>query len=144
MRRLSAILSALSVLVMANAAAARDLVVIVNPDSGVDHLNRDEAINIFMGRYRKLPSGLVAFPIDIGSQSPQRKAFYNLLVNKEPAEVDAYWARLVFSGQTSPPLQVPDESTAVQLVAGNRSAIAYVERDHAGKNVKVVLELSDR
>src|SRR3546814_12808885 len=81
-----------------------------------------------MGRYRKLPSGIVAFPIDIGERSPEREQFYRQLVHKSLAEVDAYWARLVFSGQTSPPLQVTDGKTAVPLVAGNRAAIAYVAR----------------
>lgn len=78
-------IAALALLTAANAAAARGLVVIVNPASGVDKLSRDDAVNIFMGRYRKLPSGLVAFPIDIGSQTPERKEFYSLLVNKDPA-----------------------------------------------------------
>ncbi|MBL6750813.1 MAG: hypothetical protein ISP90_09845 [Nevskia sp.] len=143
MRRLPAIAS-LALLLLAHAAAARGLVVIANPASGVDKLSRDDAVNIFMGRYRKLPSGIVAFPIDIGSDSSTRKEFYNLLVDKDTAEVDAYWARLVFSGQTSPPLQVPDEKTAVELVAGNRSAIAYVDRDRVNSRVKVVLELETR
>jgi ABC-type phosphate transport system substrate-binding protein len=125
-------------------AVAGGLVIIVNPASGVEQLSREQAINIFMGRYRKLPSGIVAFPIDVGSQTQQRKRFYQLLVSKELSEIDAYWARLVFSGQTSPPLQVPDERTAVQLVAGNRSAIAYVERDQVNQHVKVILELELR
>lgn len=122
-------------------ARADGLVVIVNPASGVDKLSRSDAVNIFMGRYRKLPSGIFAFPIDIGSQSPERKQFYSLLLRKELAEVDAYWARLVFSGQTSPPLQAPDARTAVQLVANNRSAIAYVDRALVDPRVKVVIEL---
>lgn len=121
--------------------AAGGLVVIVNPASGVTALQPSDAVNIFMGRYRKLPSGLVAFPIDIGERSAERENFYRQLVHKDLAEVDAYWARLVFSGQTSPPLQVPDGKTAVQLVAGNRAAIAYVDRSAVDDRVKVVLEL---
>lgn len=123
-------------------ARAQDLVVIVNPHSGVTSLDRQEAINIFTGRYRKLPSGLVAFPIDVQGHSPERKAFYKLLLDKDLAMIDAYWARLVFSGQTSPPLQVPDSVTAVQLVASNRSAIAYVDKRAIGPQVKVVLDLN--
>jgi hypothetical protein len=119
----------------------RGLVVIVNPGSGVAKLERGDAVNIFMGRYRKLPSGIVAFPIDIGDRSPEREQFYRQLVGKELAEVDSYWARLVFSGQTSPPLQVPDAKTAVELVAGNRAAIAYVDRSVVDDRVKIVLEL---
>jgi len=136
--RIAARLCLLYLVAMPLAVCADDLVLIVHPASGVERLNRDQAINIFMGRYRKLPSGILAFPIDIGSQSEERKRFYSLLVRKDLAEVDAYWARLVFSGQTSPPLQVPDGPTAVQLVASNRSAIAYVDRAHVNGKVRIV------
>jgi hypothetical protein len=86
---------------------------------------------------------LVAFPIDVQGRNGERKGFYKNLLNKDLAMIDAYWARLVFSGQTSPPLQVADSATAVQLVAGNRSAIAYVDRRAIGPQVKVVLELTN-
>jgi len=136
--RIAARLCLLYLVAMPLAVCADDLVLIVHPASGVERLNRDQAINIFMGRYRKLPSGILAFPIDIGSQSEERKRFYSLLVRKDLAEVDAYWARLVFSGQTSPPLRVPDGPTAVQLVASNRSAIAYVDRADVNGTVRIV------
>src|SRR5687767_2973004 len=98
-----------------------NIVVIVNPESGVDRLSRDEVIDIFLGRYRKLPSGRVALPIDVAS-SAERDQFYLLLVKKSPAEISSYWARLVFSGQTSPPYRVPDTRTAVELVESNPNA----------------------
>jgi hypothetical protein len=47
----------------------------------------------------------------------------------------------VFSGQTSPPFQVTDERTAVELVQGNPNAIAYVDRAFVNDRVRVVLEL---
>jgi hypothetical protein len=140
MRRSPALLLLLCILLVPQAAGAESLVVIVNPSSGVQQLSREEAINIFMGRYRKLPSGLLAFPIDIGTQSEERRRFYQLLVRKDLPEIDAYWARLVFSGQTSPPLQAPDGRTAVQLVASNRSAVAYVDRALVDARVKVVID----
>lgn len=143
------VLIALSIVLLAAAPWHADaqkpgksgLVVIVNPASGVTALEAGDAVNIFMGRYRKLPSGIVAFPIDIGDRSTERERFYQQLVRKDLAEIDAYWARLVFSGQTSPPLQVPDAKTAVQLVAGNRAAIAYVDRSVVDDRVRIVLEI---
>jgi ABC-type phosphate transport system substrate-binding protein len=137
------LLFALLLLTTGLSVHAQDLVIIVNPQSGVTTLTRQEAINIFTGRYRTLPSGLVAFPIDVQGRNGERKGFYKNLLNKDLAMIDAYWARLVFSGQTSPPLQVADSATAVQLVAGNRSAIAYVDRRAIGPQVKVVLELTN-
>jgi ABC-type phosphate transport system substrate-binding protein len=117
------------------------IVVIVNPQSGVDKLTRDEIIDIFLGRYRKLPGGKVALPIDVAEASTERARFYRLLVKKSPAEMSSYWARLVFSGQTSPPFQVPDAKTALELVQSSPNAIAYVDRASVTANVKVVFEL---
>jgi ABC-type phosphate transport system substrate-binding protein len=118
------------------------IVVIVNPASGVDRLSRTEVIDIFLGRYRKLPSGRAALPIDVSEPSTERARFYQLLVKKSPAEISSYWARLVFSGQTSPPFQVADAKTAVELVQSNPNAIAYVDRASINAHVKVVLEIS--
>lgn len=138
---IAAVLAAATAGLSAREPARTDVVVIVNPQSGVQRLTKEEAVNIFMGRFRTLPSGLIAFPIDIGDRGPERVRFYEWLVEKDLAEVDAYWARLVFSGQTSPPLRVPDARTAVELVAGNRAAIAYVQRGAVDGRVRIVLEL---
>jgi ABC-type phosphate transport system substrate-binding protein len=127
--------------VFVGAAEPSSIVVVVNPQSGVDKLTRDEIIDIFLGRYRKLPSGKMALPIDVSEASPDRARFYQLLVKKSSSEMSSYWARLVFSGQTSPPFQVPDTKTALELVQSSPNAIAYVDRSAVTANVKVVFEL---
>ncbi len=78
--------------------ARADLVVVVNARSNVDALTRDQVTNIFLGRYRLLPSGMTAMPIDQPAGQTEKARFYRLLVNKDLSEIDAYWARLVFSG----------------------------------------------
>ena len=127
---------------VASANEPETIVVIVNPSSGIDRLTRDEVIDIFLGRYRKLPSGRAALPIDVSEPSSERARFYQMLVKKTPTEISSYWARLVFSGQTSPPFQVPDAKTAIELVQSNPNAIAYVDRASVTSGVKVVLEIN--
>jgi hypothetical protein len=122
-------------------AGAADLVVVVNPASGIEQLTRNQIIDIFLGRYRKLPSGAVAIPIDLRVGTPERKEFYLLLVGKDGAQMSSYWARLVFSGQAAPPFPVPDARTALDLVATNPNAIAYLDRTTVDSRVRVVLEL---
>ena len=125
----------------ASAGDPAGIVVIVNPASGIDQLTKDQVIDIFLGRYRKLPSGRAALPIDLTETNRARASFYLLLVKKSLPEISSYWARLVFSGQTSPPFQVPDAKTAVELVESNPNAIAYVDRASVNERVKVVLEV---
>ncbi len=74
--------------------------------------------------------------------APARAAFYRRLVGKELADIGSYWARLVFSGQSSPPFQAPDAAAALELVATNPNAIAYVDRAAVDRRVRVVLELA--
>jgi ABC-type phosphate transport system substrate-binding protein len=123
------------------AAEPSSLVVVVNLQSGVDKLSRDEVIDIFLGRYRKLPSGKTALPIDVAETNAARARFYELLVKKSSSEMSSYWARLVFSGQTSPPFQVPDTQAALELVLSSPNAIAYIDRSAVSASVKVVFEL---
>lgn len=122
-------------------ASASEIVVIVNPRSGVDKLSRDEAINIFLGRSRQLPSGLPAQPVDLPATHPDKAGFYRLLVNKELPEINSYWARLVFSGRTPPPLQAASTEELLEIVGKTPGAIGYLERSRIDARVKVALEL---
>lgn len=120
---------------------AGDLVVVVNAGSGVDRLSRDEVINLFMGRTRKLTAGVTALPIDQGGASPDRVHFYRALVGKELPEINAYWARLLFSGQASPPRQAESEAEVLEILRNNKGAIGYVDRKHVDRRLKVVFEV---
>jgi len=123
-----------------HAACAQDMVVIVNARSHVRSLTRDQVTDIFMGRFRQLPSGATALPIDV-ADAAMRQTFYRRLVHKDLAEIGSYWARLVFSGEASPPFQAPDTRTALTLVATNPDAIAYCYRANVTGRVRVVLDL---
>ncbi len=126
----------------AQAIGEPTLVVIVNPAIGVQHLSRREVLDIFMGRYRSFPSGASALPIDLDVNSSERRDFYLLLAHKEPADMGSYWARLTFSGRISPPFAVPDAHMAIDIVANNPNAIAYVDRSAVDQRVRIALEIT--
>lgn len=120
--------------------ARADLVVVVSADSGITKLSREEVINIFMGRYRRLPGGATAMPLDIGGDTLEREAFYRRLVGKSLPEINAYWARLVFSGRTTPPEEMFSQREVLARVARDPVAIGYVDRASLNSKVKVVYE----
>jgi ABC-type phosphate transport system substrate-binding protein len=122
--------------------AAADIVVVVHPDSGVERLSREEVINIFLGRLRQFPSGISAQPVDLSPTQADKSIFYRLLVNKELAEINAYWARLVFSGRTVPPRQVEGSEEMLAMVARSPGHIGYVDRARVNSRVKVVFEFA--
>ena len=123
--------------------AAAELVVVANPRSGIERLTQEDVINIYLGRYRRLASGITAEPIDLAGDTELKERFYRHLVGKTLAEINAYWARLVFSGKTRPPLALDSVEAALQRVATQSGALAYVERAQADKRVRVVFELSE-
>jgi hypothetical protein len=142
MRRVVQVLLALAPLLHTGLARAQVLVVIVNPSVGVQQLSRREALDIFLGRYRTFPSGASALPIDLDISSVERRQFYLLLAHKDATEMNSYWARLTFSGRISPPFAVVDARTAVDMVARNPNAIAYVDRAAVDNRVRIALEIT--
>lgn len=131
----------LFVLLLATALpASADIAVVVNKDSGISQISRSDAINIFMGRYRKLPNGHLALPIDL---TPLKSRFYRALVNKDLATVNSYWARLVFSGEASPPQQLKQEAEVRELISNNANMIGYIDSAHVTNDVHVVLILGE-
>src|SRR5580700_3780598 len=124
------------------AVRAQALVVIVNPAIGVQHLSRREVMDIFLGRYRTFPSGASALPIDLDVTSAARKEFYLLLAHKDASDMGSYWARLTFSGKVSPPFAVSDARMAIDIVANNPNAIAYVDRAAVDERVRIALEVT--
>lgn len=125
-------------LVTAGKTFANDLVVIVAAGSEVESLSRDQVINIFMGRYRRLPSGDAAQPYDLPANDSGKEAFYAGLLGKSLSEINAYWARLIFSGRTSPPVPVADPAAMLKEVARTPGAIGYVQRSLVNSHVRVV------
>ncbi len=129
--------------VMMPVSARADMVVVMSASSGVERLSRDQVVNIFMGRYRKLPDDTVAAPLDVGQDTPERQYFYRHLLNKTLAEINAYWARLLFSGKTAAPEEVASQRKVLERVAHDPHAIGYVDRQHLNERVKVVYEIGE-
>jgi len=120
--------------------ACAELVVVTGPKSGVEHLTQQEVIFLYMGRWRMLPSGLPAMPIDLAIDSPERADFYRRLVNKEPSEIKAYWSRLVFSGGSRPPYATENREELIRLIHNNPGAIGYLDRSQVDSRLRIVFE----
>lgn len=116
-----------------------EIAVIGNLNSPVISLSKQEVQDIFMGRTRSLPNGNFALPLDF---QELRTDFYTKLTARPIEQINAYWARIMFSGQASPPVTLPDEMAVLKTVSENKSAIAYVDSKRVNpKLVRVLLIL---
>lgn len=136
------LLAALAGLFLSTSANA-EIVVVVAAKSGMGALSREEVTNIYLGRHRKLPSGQVAQPIDLPGSDTVRARFYRQLVNKSVAEINAYWARLLFSGKTNPPEVSASPRDVLAAVATKPGAVGYLERSQIDERVHIVFALEE-
>lgn len=124
------------------ASICADLVVVANAKSGIERMSREEVVFVFMGRWRQLPSGIVAQPVDLPVDSPERSAFYRQLVNKSPSEIKAYWSRLIFSGSARPPISPESHEEQMRILASTQGAVGYLERSLVDNRVRIVFDFS--
>ena len=128
-----------------------EVVVVAGPQSQVSQLSREQVVNIFMGGYRKLPDGTFARPIDLDAEAATRRSFYRHLLDKSLEEINAYWARLVFSGRTTPPEVAKDIGELLDRLSRDPRAIGYVDRQQlaraefakSGRDIKVLFALQE-
>ena len=122
--------------------AQADVFVIVPTSSTVKAMSQKELVDLYMGRSRAFPDGTFALPFDLPRDHPGRAAFYQALTGMDLAQINSYWSRLMFSGQTLPPQPLPGEPAMVDLVKRNPSAVGYVLQEPAAdKGLRVVLVL---
>lgn len=128
---------------LAGSVQAEKLMVVVNPRSGVTALSKSELVNIYMGRRKVLEGENTAFPLDISGTNTLKARFYELLLKKKLAEINSYWARLIFSGQGSPPRQLDDFAQIRSAIMDNIGAIGYLPDSESIDGLKVVLTLDE-
>ena len=119
-------------------SAVAEIVVITHPDSALEQLSRKEIIDLYMGRVKHLPSGEKASTFDLPMDSEHRKRFYKGLTGKTIPQINAYWARLIFSGRATPPQSVDSTKEVIDTVMSNSSAIGYIDKSELVGTVKVI------
>ena len=115
-----------------------ELVVVVNEKNDINSLSKSEVIDLFMGRHTKFSNGIVVRTIDHDKKSAIKALFYQNLIGKSLARVNAYWARLRFTGRSNPPKTINNYTKAEQFVLNNISGIVYLERNKIKSPVKIV------
>ncbi len=131
------LLLALSVFAM-NANA--DVVVVVSAKSSVKSLTAKQTSRIFLGKTATFPDGRIALPIDQPEGSKARDEFYKKVVHKNAAQLSAYWAKVIFTGDGRPPDMLPDDAAVRRDIARNPNAIGYIDSKAVNRSVRVVLK----
>jgi len=121
--------------------AEPDITVIANGNNELGSLTRKQIADIYMGRITSLPNGSIPLPLDYQGDSEVRTRFYKSITGKNMAQINAYWARLSFTGQGNPPRRLSDKATILQVVKKNQGALGYVDTISPDTNVTSVMTL---
>jgi ABC-type phosphate transport system substrate-binding protein len=122
----------------AAATAGEEVVAVVSAKRPATELNGDQVADIFLGKTSRFPDGSLATPIDQSEDSPAREKFYARFTGKSPAQMKAYWAKIIFTGRGQPPKQVPGSAEAKRVIAQNPNAIGYIDANLVDDSVRVV------
>ena len=133
----------LSMLIFNVNAAAIEFVVVVNKNNAMNTLSKREVIDIYMGRYLTFPDGEMSQPVDLPAQSSLKNDFYQQLVNKNEQKINAYWARLLFSGRAKPPAPATSVEDVLKKVEASQFAIGYIPKSQMTNAVKVVYQFDE-
>jgi ABC-type phosphate transport system substrate-binding protein len=119
-------------------AWGQDILVVVNADNPLAQLTKQQVTDLYMGRVHYFPSGNAVMKIDAPGDSILRGNFYKQLVGLSLPDVNAYWARLMFSGRATPPMQVSNSKDIALLVAQNPSALGYIQKGDENEKTKTI------
>jgi ABC-type phosphate transport system substrate-binding protein len=128
-------------LLASTANAEPDITIIAHNNNELGELTRKQIADIYMGRITSLPNGNIPLPLDYQGDSAARTRFYQAITGKNMAQINAYWARLSFTGQANPPRRLVDKSAVLKVVEKNQDALGYVDTPAPDANVKPVMTI---
>jgi ABC-type phosphate transport system substrate-binding protein len=122
------------------ASAQAEVVVVVSSRSTVKTLTAEQTAKIFLGKVVTFPNGQTALPIDQPEGNAIRDEFYSKVAHKNPSQITAYWAKVIFTGDSRPPMLLVDSVAVRKAIAKNSNAIGYIDKTAVNRSVRVVLE----
>lgn len=109
-----------------------ELVIVVNPKNPATRMFPSQAAQFFLG-------GSVLFtPVEQPESSPLRAEFYKKVLQKEPAQVQAVWSKIAFTGKGKEPKIMKSSIEVKKAVSENLNAIGYIASAEVDDSVKVI------
>lgn len=115
-----------------------EIAVIVRPSVAATKVDTQTIADIFLGKTNNLPDGTRLTAVDQDDKSAIYVKFADKLLKKTPAQLNAFWSRLVFTGKGAPPQQLASDGDVIDLVAQTAGSIGYVKASAVTDKVKVL------
>jgi hypothetical protein len=115
---------------------AEEIRVVTNPDLAIAEVELIDLQRLYLGRSNQI-SGQTVTPLDLPEKSKTREQFYTQTLKRSPEQMNRYWARALFTGNATPPREVPSTKEMVEVIS-SEPAIGYLPADHSTDSVKVI------
>ncbi|MBF0420747.1 MAG: hypothetical protein HQL78_11360 [Magnetococcales bacterium] len=130
-----------AVLAAVPSVGAAELSVVAYPQNTYDTMDKSQVSDLYLGRTHLLPDGSLARVIDQPRDSGIRKDFFEKVNGMSLNQVNAYWARMTFTGRVLPPETAADSQAVQAIVVDTPQAIGYVPDAQRQPAVKEILHL---
>lgn len=118
-----------------------EIAIVVHPDND-STIDKRTVRNIFLGKARAYPNGSKARPLDLSAGDDARTVFVDKVLRKSESNLNAYWARMLFSSKAKPPTEMSNAAEVLNKVKSDKRAIAYVDVADVDDSVKVVMVIN--
>ena len=125
---------------LASSPNRAEILIVTSNRSGPIELTREQAEKLYLGRSTTLSDGSSASLVDLPNGSV-RDEFYLKLTGKNPAQIQAYWSRLVFTGRALPPREARSMAEARQWLTDTPNLIGYLDRNEPTAGMRILLRL---
>ena len=112
--------------------ARAELVIIVNKENPATKMYLNQVSQFYLG-----VSNIFA-PVELVEGNPLKAEFYKKVLEKEPAQVQAVWAKLTFTGKAKPPREFKSVAEVRKYIAETPNAIGYIDKASADDTVKII------
>ena len=124
---------------LGSAGASAEVVAVVSAKNPVTTLSKNQVADMFLGKVNRFPDGREVVPIDQVEGSAEREEFYLKFAGKSPAQIKAFWSKIIFTGRGQPPPEVSNDVEVKKFIAKHPDAIGYIEQKLVDDSVKVIL-----
>lgn len=124
-------------------AANADLAIIVHPDYQGGELDKEMVKKLFLGESQTFPSGHKATPANHASGSPDRKYFFEYVLEMTETRHKRYWARKESVGKKdAAPKELASHKDVLKWVADSPLGITYIDKKVLNDSVKVLFTVT--
>jgi len=141
--RIPVIFLATLLVMVSSRAVLADLAIIVHPDTDTGNVDSYNIRKLFLGERRAFPNGQPAIPLNHAAGSPDRKAFFDLVLNMQESAHKRHWKRKIAVGIANTPAELSSYSAVLESVATTPGSISYIDASVVDDRVKVLLTLRD-